>query len=112
MSKRQRGEKPGLGYEPRDINKHGAVEVICRRVQGQASGFDEVGVEYSYEAIVDRYPDRFPNNVVAIARSRLAAEEARFAPTADTAELERQVGELVKRLNPPVPMGQIAPKRS
>jgi len=41
---------------------------------------------------VDRYPDQFPDNVVAIARTRIAVEEARFAPTADAAELDTHGG--------------------
>jgi hypothetical protein len=71
-AKQQRDEVPRLGYEPRDINKLGAVEVIARRVKSRASGFDEVDLEDSYEALVDKYPDRFSEDVVAIARSRIA----------------------------------------
>lgn len=65
------GRKPVLGYEPRDINRLGAVATISRRVLKSAKGFDEVGATYSYEAIVDRFPDRFSQEVVQVARRRL-----------------------------------------
>lgn len=71
-SKRASGEHPGLGYEPRDINKYGAVEVISRRVQKGASGFSSVPSEHTYEAIVCRYAGEFPEDVVAIAKTRLS----------------------------------------
>lgn len=70
-AKRLRGEKATLGYEPRDINELGAVEVISRRVRSQARGFQDIDVENSYESIVDNYSNRFPEDVVEIARKRI-----------------------------------------
>ncbi len=37
-----RGDARLIGYEPRDINKSGAVAVIESRVRMQSSGFDDV----------------------------------------------------------------------
>lgn len=71
-AKRLRGEKATLGYEPRDINELGAVEVISRRVRSQARGFQDIDVENSYESIVDNHSDRFPDDVVELARKRVS----------------------------------------
>jgi hypothetical protein len=71
VAKRANGRPGTLGYEPREINRLGPVEVISRRVRKQSSGFWEVPREYSYEAIVCRYSDRFEPDVVQIAEVRL-----------------------------------------
>lgn len=67
------------------------------RVRKQSSGFDDVPTELSYEAIVLAYPDRFADDVVAIARERIAREDEVLKPAADPIELERRVGELLDR---------------
>jgi hypothetical protein len=60
-----------MGYEPREIRAKGAVAVIEARVLKGATGFEEIDQEASYEAIVDRHPARFRDDVVAAARRRL-----------------------------------------
>lgn len=70
-NKARHGLSRHLGYEPRDIKEKGAVAVIEARVMKSSSGFEDVDDQSSYEAIVDRNPDRFRDEVVAIARSRL-----------------------------------------
>ncbi len=62
-AKVRRGGQARLGYEPKSINLYGVVEVICRRVEKGSKGFGEVGPEHSYEALVVRYPDRFPPKI-------------------------------------------------
>ena len=69
--KASQGLQRSLGYEPREIRDKGAVAVIEARVVNGASGFDEIDKNSSYEAIVDRHPDRFRDEVVAAARRRL-----------------------------------------
>lgn len=69
--KKQNGKAARLGYEPRDIESKGAKTVISTRVLNASSGFDEVDEQYSYEAIVLRYANEFPNEVVAAAKKRL-----------------------------------------
>tara|TARA_R110002049_G_scaffold70251_1_gene181529 strand:- start:15134 stop:17719 length:2586 start_codon:yes stop_codon:yes gene_type:complete len=70
-NKARQGLSRHLGYEPRDIKEKGAVAVIEARVMKSSSGFEDVDDQSSYEAIVDRNPERFRDEVVAIARSRL-----------------------------------------
>lgn len=112
----QRREGKGLnrsiGYEPRDIRQYGAVAVIESRVRNQSSGFDFGPAAESYEAIVLRHPDRFAADVVTIARGRMGAEDAAFEPTADLAEMDQQVRELLARSIVPFPKGIAVPKRA
>lgn len=96
-SKRAMGKPAGIGYEPRDINRYGAVEVISRRVMAGASGFDEVGESYSYEAIVERYPERFADEVVEQARARLAVQYGAYGPTPSHEEFRARVQALMRR---------------
>lgn len=70
-SRSARGLARNLGYEPRDIEKFGTIEVIERRIQSASSGFEEVGPEDSYEAIVVESPDRFSPEIVTLAQTRL-----------------------------------------
>lgn len=70
-NKAQRGLTARLGFEPRDIRDHGAVNVISARVRKGASGYDEVDQDKSYEAIVLKYDDRFSADVITAARLRL-----------------------------------------
>ncbi|TPI35226.1 HNH endonuclease [Mesorhizobium sp. B3-2-1] len=100
-----RGMNRSIGYEPRDIRKFGAIEVIERRVRNFSSGFDQGPAEHSYEAIVLQFPDRFQADLVELARQRLGAEEAEFAPTADTEILDQRVARLLQRERLPVPKG-------
>lgn len=110
------GERLGygrfLGYEPKDIRRDGAQVVIQRRVRNEASGFNKIPAEDSYEAIVDRFPERFDADVVTIARERLSAEANVFSPTDDPAQLDARVADLVQREFLPVPKGQIRPRRT
>lgn len=110
------GERLGsgrlLGYEPKDIRELGAREVIQRRVRNTSSGFDKIPAKDSYEAIVDRFPERFDADVVAKARERLSADADIFAPTDDPAQLDARVADLVQRDYLPLPKGQINPRRN
>lgn len=69
--KENKGLPRSLGYEPREIREKGLIPVIETRVLNTSSGFDEVDPQFSYEAIVDRHPGRFRDEVVAAARRRL-----------------------------------------
>lgn len=106
-----RGLSRSVGYEPRDIRKFGAVEVIQRRIRNQSSGFDEVPVEFSYEKIVLNYPERFQGDVVVIARDRIATETSMFGPTTDPKELDKRVQQLLGRAHMPHPNGTKSPQR-
>lgn len=70
-TKRNQGRRAGLGYEPRDINANGAIEVISTRVLKASSGFEEIDPKSSYEAIVLKYPDKFTAKVIEAAKERL-----------------------------------------
>jgi predicted restriction endonuclease len=101
-----------IGYEPRDIRKHGAIEVIERRVRKSSSGFDIVPAKDSYEAIVLRHPDRFKAEIVAISRERIGQEEETFGPTADPMELDRKVKQLLDRTYLSEPQGTVSPRKA
>lgn len=101
-----------IGYEPRDIRRFQAVEVIERRIRNLSSGFDEIPAEYSYEAIVIKYPDRFKPEIVEIARKRLGQEADAFGPTADPLELDRRVKHLLERTFVPFPQGTRTPRKA
>jgi hypothetical protein len=73
--KASQGLPRSMGYEPRDIRSKGAVAVIEARVLQGASGFGQIDQNSSYEAIVDRHPERFRNEVVVAARSRLQGDQ-------------------------------------
>nr|WP_052232044.1 HNH endonuclease [Methylobacterium sp. ZNC0032] len=105
------GKTRSIGYEPRDIRAHGAVEVIERRIRSRAGGFDEVAPQDSYEAIVFQYPNRFAADVVEMARSRLGAEAELLSPTADQQELEQKTQRLLQRAQPPYPKGALHPQK-
>lgn len=60
-----------LGYEPRDLNALGTIEVISSRVLKASSGFEDVDKDLSYEALVLRYPDRFTLDVIEAATERI-----------------------------------------
>lgn len=82
-AKEARGEPRLLGYEPPDINRYGAVEVVERRVRKEASGFEQVGAAWSYEAIVALNPERFSPEAVEIARARLREHQWPEQPKVD-----------------------------
>lgn len=88
--KRKAGRLASLGYEPRDIRKHGAETVISKRILDQSIGFEEVSSEHSYERIVLEFPDRFTDEVKAAAQRRIE-ERALLQPTIDHEELSRKV---------------------
>ena len=96
-AKRTMGKPARIGYEPRDINALGAVEVISRRVLAGSSGFEEVGEHHSYEAIVDRYPSRFADDVLRHARARLATQSELYGPTPSRREYESRMAKLLRR---------------
>lgn len=77
----------------------------------QSSGFDDVPAELSYEAIVLAHPDRFADDVVAIARERMDRVAEVFGPTADPVELERRVRELLNQPTMSFPIGVRQPQR-
>jgi hypothetical protein len=106
-----RGLTKSIGYEPRDIRKFGAVNVIERRIRNESSGFDEVPARDSYEAIVLNHQDRFGAEIVAIARKRIGEEEDAFSPTADRQELDEKVRRLLDRAHLPFPQGTVSPRR-
>lgn len=101
-----------IGYEPRDIRKLGAVEVIERRIRNLSSGFDEVPAKDSYEMIVHKNPGRFKAEIVEIARKRLDQEEALFGPTDDPLELDQRVKQLLERTHLPFPKGTVNPVKT
>ncbi|MEI4263787.1 MrcB family domain-containing protein [Roseovarius sp. D0-M9] len=74
--KAEKGLSRALGYEPREIKEKGAVAVIEARVMKSSSGFEDVDSGSSYEAIVDRHPERFREEVVTSARQRLQTRQA------------------------------------
>ena len=69
--KRKQGLPASLGYEPKDINEHGAVAVISSRVLKQSSGFEQVDKQQSYESLVLEHRKYFPVDVVEAAKQRL-----------------------------------------
>ena len=72
-TKRKDGRFAGLGREPVQIRQHGAKYVVEQRVRSKASGFDEVSSSgQSYEKIVLDHAERFPADVVQIAKERMA----------------------------------------
>jgi hypothetical protein len=111
-AKAERGLSRSLGYEPRDINLHGSRAVIENRIRKGASGFWDIAPEDSYEAIVDRLPAEFPGDLVAIARSRLSNDFARYGPTDDAREFDARVTELLNQPHVPKPRGVDSPKAS
>ena len=70
-AKAARGGKRTLGRVPAMINRDGCVAMISTTVRRESKGFGEVGPADSFEAIVDKYPDRFEPDIVRIARQRL-----------------------------------------
>lgn len=76
--KRSQGQRAGLGYEPRDINAHGAVSVISSRVLNASAGFEDVDPDQSYEALVLKYPERFTHEVISAAQERLKTGSSKF----------------------------------
>lgn len=110
-TKASRGDPRGIGYEPRDIRRLGAAAVVESRVRKQSSGFDNVPAALSYEAIVLKYPDRFAEDVVAIARERMDQEAEVLKPSASPVELERRVHELSTRTTVAFSKGVIQPER-
>jgi hypothetical protein len=74
--KGEQGLPRSMGYEPRDIRSKGAVAVIEARVLQGSSGFEQIDQNSSYEAIVDRHPERFRDDVVNAARRRLQVSNA------------------------------------
>lgn len=113
-TKRQVGRFPGLGREPGQIKKFGAKHVIEQRVRSRASGFDEVSSSgQSYEKIVLDHPEEFTEEVVQIAKERMA-DFALVEPTDDRGELERRTQEIISRpdiLSSP-PAGNPTPRKA
>lgn len=70
--KLREGRRRTLGYEPRDINAYGAVEVISRRVLKGSTGFEEVDREQSYEALVLKHSEQFSSKVISTAKMRVS----------------------------------------
>ncbi|MEL7801675.1 MrcB family domain-containing protein [Sulfitobacter pontiacus] len=85
--KASQGLPRSMGYEPRDIRSKGAVAVIETRVLQGSSGFGQIDQNSSYEAIVDRHPERFRNEVVVAARNRLNVSRMENAQTTEFAQL-------------------------
>ncbi len=112
-TKRDFGRFPGLGREPGQIRKHGAVHVIEKRVRSRASGFDEVSASgKSYEQIVVDHFDKFPDEVVEVAKKRLADFDLAM-PTDNRDELEQKSKAILSRpemLSEP-PAGNPSPKK-
>ncbi len=112
-AKRKRGKRAYLGREPGQIKNSDAVSVIEKRVRSSASGFDEVtSTNQSYEKIVAEHPERFSDDVVAIAKSRLN-EYILATPTDDLDELDAKTKEIIARpymIKEP-PAGNPTPRR-
>lgn len=111
-AKASSGLQRRLGREPAQIASRGAVYVIEKRIRSNADGFNEVGAEDSYEAIVEKYPDRFAPDVVVLAHRRLENERVDFEPTSDIKELEQRVQKLLVREHIDIPTGNLTPKKN
>jgi hypothetical protein len=98
-------KKRTLGYEPRDVEVLGAIEVISRRVKNGSDGFDEVDPRDSYEAIVCNFPNRFAPEIQEIAKRRMLVETQRYRPTEDRIKLAELVNELRSRKSLALPTG-------
>ena len=113
-AKRKRGKRASLGREPAQIKNSNAVSVIERRVRSSASGFDEVtSTNESYEKIVIDHPEHFADDVIEIAKTRLAEYEL-VSPTDDREELQTKVKQILMRpymINQP-PAGNPTPRRA
>ncbi len=110
VSKVDRGEKAQLGYEPRDINKLGAVEVISRRVKNGADGFDDVSPSNSYESIVCKFPKRFSDEIVKIAKRRIENAKKKLRSSVSTGKTSTVVTASRTNGNSNVPKGNNKPK--
>lgn len=110
-AKVKQGRKRSLGFEPAHIARYGAVEVIQRRVRRRANGFEFVPLNDSYEAIVCRHPERFVPDVVLIAKERIERAKLASMPTADPAELEERVQQLLESGPVPIPDGVQFPRQ-
>lgn len=109
-AKRARGEPGYLGREPTSINEKGAVATIESRVRQASSGFTEVALAQTYEAIVVRYPEQFDPDVVETAQQRLQLWEL-GEPTADRQAFAVRVDMLAARdLVTAPPSGQAKPE--
>lgn len=112
-AKRKRGKRASLGREPVQIKYNDAVSVIEKRVRSRASGFDEVtSTNESYEKIVVDHQERFADDVVEIAKSRLTEYDL-ATPTDDRDELEAKTKEVIARpymIKEP-PAGNPTPRR-
>ena len=73
--KRKQGLPASLGYEPKDINEHGAVAVISSRVLKQSSGFEQVDKHLSYESLVLKHQTYFLEDIIEAAKQRLKASD-------------------------------------
>ena len=71
--KAAKGGNRRMGRVPGMISQRGCVATISATVRRESKGFGEVGPEDSFEAIVVKYPDRFEQEVVRIARQRLSS---------------------------------------
>lgn len=107
--KASKGMTRSMGYEPRDVKQNGVVSTLESRVRSHANGFDVVPAEFSYEAIVVRYPDRFAADVVEMAKERLAIDADVTQPTADNALLDQRVRMLLARERIAFPKGNRQP---
>lgn len=96
-TKRKDGRFAGLGREPVQIRQHGAKYVVEQRVRSKASGFDEVSSSgQSYEKIVLDHAERFPADVVQIAKERMAEFDL-VKPTGDREDLDRRTRVILDR---------------
>jgi len=113
QAKRKRGKRAFLGREPAQIKERGAVEIIEQRVRSGANGFDDVAsTDESYEKIVVENSDRFADDVIEIAKTRLAEYDL-ASPTDDHEELEAKTKEIIARphmIDEP-PAGNSIPRR-
>lgn len=107
-----RGEARWLGRDPTTYFKHGAEHLITQTVLNNATGFNLVNPEDSYEAIALKFPDRFTADVVVAAQRKIEMEQAVFAPTADEERLSQQVHELLPRYWQRAPQGSLYPPRT
>jgi 5-methylcytosine-specific restriction protein A len=98
-------DSPGLGRLP--VLSLSAYATISGRSLLRA----DVPAALSYEALVLAYPDRFAEDVLAIARERMGREAEVLEPTADPLELERRVHELLNRTTVAFPTGVNQPQR-
>lgn len=116
-------ETARIDYDPQDLIKPDPVKFISRQIHYPDNGFDsfdfndryelfdDFDFEISFEALICKYPERFPVDVSEVAKQREIYENELFQPTADKSEIFNKVDALRKRTGMEQPEGLEHPKR-